>query len=290
MRRLPVLPALAGLLLFLVSLPLYSAVELRQSSGEALVLEQPAQRIITLAPHLAELVYSAGAGESLLATVEYSDFPAEVAQLPRIGDAFRIDLERVLALKPDLVIAWESGNPPAAVAQLRDLGITTWTVEIREPAEIASTLRAIGRATRKAQTADQLADDFDQRLAALESRFQGSPPVSYFYQIDSDPLFTLNGKHLVSKGLALCGGENIFADVPGLAVQVSHEAVIARDPAAILSPVSDVNRDPLEHWRRWPQMQAVEANALYGLPADEISRATLRWLDSLELACTLLHP
>jgi iron complex transport system substrate-binding protein len=260
-----------------------------QADGSKLALAQPAQRLVTLSPHLAELVYAAGAGDHLLATVEYSNYPQEAADLPRIGDAFRIDVERILAYRPDLVIAWQSGNPPAALQQLRDLGLAVWSVEIREPHAIADTVLQIGEAAGTPGQANRAADRFRQRLTALVERYQGAPRIRYFYQADRDPLFTLAGDHLVSKGLALCGGENIFAEVKGLAVQISHEAVMAADPEAILAPYIEGQPPPLAHWQNWSTMHAVQAGALYRLPADKVSRATPRWLDSMELACNLMH-
>ena len=279
------------LLALLVALPAVTqaAIELTQPDGATLTLEAPAQRLITLSPHLAELVYAAGAGELLLATVEYSDFPDAAKRLPRVGDAFRLDVEAIVAYRPDLVIAWGSGNPDAALTQLEGLGLNVWAVEIRSPGEIAGTLRRIGAAAATNEPAERAARDLEQRLAALERHYAGATQLDYFYQVDRRPLFTINGQHLISQGLALCGGRNIFTDQPGLAFQVAHEAVITANPAALIAPFTEGRGDPLADWRQWPSMRAVRDEALFLLPADTISRATPRWFDSLELACTLLH-
>lgn len=265
------------------------AIVLSQPDGSELHLAEPASRLVTLSPHLTELVYAAGAGSGLLATVEYSEFPAEAAAVPRVGDAFRLDIERIVAFQPDLVIAWGSGNPRAAQDQLRALGLPVWAVEIREPEEIAGTLRDIGKATGNSATADPAARDLSQRLQQLAAKYNGAAALDYFYQVDERPLFTINGKHLISKGLALCGGHNIFEDQPGLAFQVAHESVIVADPDALFAPHLEEEPNPLAPWTEWPGMKAVQSGALFLLPADEVSRATPRWLDSLELACTLLH-
>ena len=280
-----------GLLALLASLPVVgrAGIDLTRPDGATFTLEAPAQRLVTLSPNLAELVYAAGAGDRLLATVEYSDYPKEAARLPRIGDAFRLDIEAIVAYRPDLVIAWGSGNPSAALAQLEELGLAVWSVEIRSPAEIAATLRRIGAATASSAAADQAAQRLEQRIAALERLYAGVEPLDYFYQVDRRPLFTINGDHLISQGLTLCGGRNIFAEQPGLAFQVAHEAVITADPAALFAPFTEERGDPLADWRQWPSLRAVRDDALFLLPADSISRATPRWFDSLELACTLLH-
>lgn len=279
------------LLLAMATAPLARAevIQLTQADGEKLQMEQVAARIITLSPHLTELVFAAGAGDALLATVEYSEFPAAATSIPRVGDAFRLDIERIVALNPDLVIAWDSGNPKAAVQQLQRLGLAVWSVEIREPGEIASVLQEIGRAAGTSSQADEAASEMRKRLRQLHDRYRGAETLDYFYQVDSRPLYTINGKHLISQGLALCGGRNIFAGQPGLAFQVGHESVITANPDAFFAPYLADAADPLSNWREWPELEAVRSDALFLLPADEISRATPRWLDSLELACTLLH-
>jgi iron complex transport system substrate-binding protein len=265
------------------------AIPLRQADGSELVLPAPAERLVTLSPHLAELVYAAGAGERLIASVEYSEYPPEAAQLPRIGDAFRIDTEAILALRPDLVLAWDSGNPKVAVRQLGQLGLAVWSIEIRQPGDIAATLRDIGQVAGNPESAAEIATRLDHRLAALAQRYESVERLDYFYQVGEQPLFTINGEHLISQGLSLCGGRNIFADEAGLAFQVGQEAVILADPDVMFAPALPDAPDPLEAWRQWTELAAVERNALFALPADEISRATPRWLDSIELACTLMH-
>jgi iron complex transport system substrate-binding protein len=268
---------------------LHGDILLSQPDGAELRLEEPAQRLVTLSPNLAELVYAAGAGDALLATVEYSEYPEAAARLPRVGDAFRLDIEGIVAQRPDLVLAWDSGTPRGAVEQLLSLGIAVWSIEIREPRQIAAVLTDIGRATASSGTADRLAGQFLQRLEALAARYAGVPTLDYFYQVDARPLFTINGEHLISQGLALCGGRNIFDDEPALAFQVAHESVIVADPDALLAPSLADGADPLSAWREWPGMRAVENSAMFTLDADRISQATPRWLESIESACTLLH-
>jgi iron complex transport system substrate-binding protein len=280
--------AICGLALLLFSLRGWAAIELQQADGSLLTLPGPATKIITLAPHLTELAFAAGAGGQLIATVEYSKFPPAATSVPRIGDAFRLDLERILSLKPDLVIAWQSGNPQQAVARLSSLGIATWAIEIRRPGEIATTLEQFGRATGNVDHALEAAQQIRLRLKALSGQYSRLRPVSYFYQVSPNPLYTINGQHLIARSLALCGGVNIFQNERGLAPQVSHEAVIAADPSALLAPAEPAQQDPLGEWRDWPRMQAVRNGAMFLLPADEISRATPRLLDALTVACRQL--
>ena len=280
---------LIGILAAWFSLPLPAAIELPQADGSTLIVPQTVRSLITLSPHLTELAFAAGAGEQVIATVEYSEFPPAAAAIPRIGDAFRIDLERILSLKPDLVIAWQSGNPQQAVARLRSLGIATWTIEIRRPEEIAATLEWLGTVTGNIGPAQRAAKEIRTRLGELSIQYAGQPKVPYFYQVASNPLYTINGEHLISRALALCGGVNIFRHENGLAPQVSQEAVIAADPQALVAPAEPGQEDPLAAWRDWPRMQAVRNGAMFLLPADEISRATPRMLSAVATACGLLH-
>ena len=276
------------LLLFLLTVNAFAEISLPQTDGSVLRLESPAKRVITLAPNLAEMMFDAGAGAYLLATVEYSNFPDEAASLPRIGDAFRFDLEQIMALQPDLVIAWSSGNPAAALDRLEELGFKVWRTELRQPGDIAFFLRNVALATGNGAAGENAAMAIEQRLAALSEKYLGKPMVSYFYQVAERPLFTLNGAHIVSQGLTLCGGQNVFADEPVLAPQISRESVLVADPDVLLAPHLPQDPDPLGHWRNWPRLKAVQNGALYYLAADKISRATPRMLDSLEYACTLL--
>lgn len=260
-----------------------AAIHLPQPDGLPLSLERPATRIITLAPNLAELAFAAGAGSALVATVDYSDFPAAARTLPRIGDAFRFDLERIVALQPDLVIAWSSGNPAAALKRLESLGLRVWRTEVRQPDDIARLLEWLALAT--GQEPPLAARQAREKLTRLREAHGGKAPVSYFYQVSEKPLFTLNGEHLVSQGLAICGGRNVFAVQPVLAPQVSRESVLHADPEVLIAPTVPGEADPLQHWQAWPRLRAVRNAAFIYLHADEISRATPRTLDSLAAAC-----
>ncbi len=278
--------ALAG---SLVATPVAAdLIRLPQAGGGELVLEAPAKRLVTLSPHLTELVFAAGAGHLLSATVEFSNFPAEAAQLPRVGDAFRIDTERVQLLDPDLVLGWQSGNPASALAHLAELGFALWSIEIRRPAEIAEVVEQIGKAAGTADLASHAAREMRRRLAGIAQTYAGRKAVRYFYQIAERPLYTVNGEHLISRGLALCGAENVFSNLTGLAPQIGREAVLVADPLALIAPRIEGAANPLEHWRAWPRLHAVRHENFLLLPADSISRATPRFLDAVELACTML--
>ena len=266
----------------------FAGITLPQANGETLSLPTPAERIITLAPNLAELVFAAGAGEQLKAVVEYSNFPAQVKQIPRIGDAFRIDLERIIEREPDLVIAWKSGNPQTALQKLEQLGITVWQIEITRPEEIADAVENISHAAGTQAIGRAVARQLRSKLADLRHQNAGKAPVDYFYQIAPRPLYTINGQHIISRSLEVCGGVNIFAELPTLAPQISRESVILANPQTMIAPETTGDPPALAVWEDWPRLQAVQNQTMLYLPADEISQATPRLLDSIDLACKLL--
>ena len=278
---------------FLSSLPLAlgaesGAVELPQPDGSVLRLDSPASRIVSLSPHLTELVYAAGAGDLLAATVEYSEYPRQAKDLPRVGDAFRIDIERVHLYSPDLILAWQSGNPAAAMAQLADLGFTVWRIEIRDPAEIADVIENIGIVAGTQARAMEVSSKIRIKIKALKDRYGDAQGIPYFYQVAEQPLYTVNGEHLISRALSLCGGRNVFAELTSLAPQVGLEAVLTQDPLLLIGPEIEGQPDPLAHWRSWPRLRAVRNENFLLLPADSVSRATPRFVDAMELACNMM--
>jgi len=277
-----------ALLVYAAVYPAYAGIRLPQANGKTLILPAPARHIVTLAPNLAELVYAAGAGDYLDAVVEYSNFPPPVTNIPRVGDAFRIDMERLITLKPDLVIAWQSGNPQQALQKLQQLGVTVWQIEISTPEQIADTVEHIAMAAGTQAYGRKTARGLRQRLAKLKQQNMARTPLDYFFQIASQPLFTVNGQHLISRSLEICNGHNVFADLPALAPQVSRESVIHADPQVMFAPQIAGQSAALDGWREWPQLQAVHNDALLYLPADEITRASPRFINSIELACRLL--
>lgn len=280
-----ILTVLAGLLVIPASA---AEITLPQADGEILVLPGPAQRIITLAPNLAEILYAAGAGDRLKAVVEYSNFPEPAMKIPRVGDAFRIDLERIVALEPDLVIAWSSGTPQSALKKLEQLGIRVWQLEISRPEQIAEAIENMSIAAGTEDVGKKEANRLTEKLAGLINNNLNKPPVRYFYQVAFHPLYTVNGEHIISRGLALCGGQNVFSELAALAPRVSHESVILANPEVLMSAQDHESRPALEIWNDWPRMQAVSNGNMFYLPADQISQATPRFLDSIALACQYL--
>lgn len=267
------------------------AVTVHDDSGQDIVLAEPARRIVSLAPHLTELLYSAGAGERLIAVGSYSDFPPPARELPRVGSHAAIDYERLLALRPDLVLVWQSGNGADVVARLRALGLTVYVSEPEDIAGVAVTLEQLGHLAGTAGIAGEQAAAFRARHAALAARYGDRAEVTVFYQIWDQPLMTVNGEHLISQALELCGGRNVFAGLSALAPTVSVEAVLAADPQAIVGSGDSGEERPewLDDWRRWPSLRAVAEGNLFSVPPDLIQRHSVRILDGAELLCRQLE-
>jgi iron complex transport system substrate-binding protein len=265
-------------------------VVVRDDYGHELKLGKPAERIVSLSPHLTELLYDAGAGARLVGAVEYSDYPAAARALPRVGSDARIDLEAVLALRPDLVVAWPNAGSLRAVERLAEIGLRVFRSEPRELDDIARTLERLGRLAGSGSQGDAAAAAFRARAAALQQRYAARRKVRVFYQIWDRPLLTVNGAHMISKVIAACGGENVFAALPLLVPEVDAEAVLRAGPEAIVASGSnDAQPQWLEMWRRFPGLPAVARNQLYAIPADLIQRQTPRILDGAERLCGMLE-
>jgi iron complex transport system substrate-binding protein len=244
-------------------------------------------RIVSLAPSLTEIAYAAGAGAALVGTVEYSDYPAEARSLPRVGDGWSVDVERVLALRPDVVLAWSSGTPQATIERLESVGLRVVTVPTFRLADVPAALRLVGRLAGTPAVAESAARRFDDEVDRLRRQHAGVSVLTVFIQIDDQPLFTVGGRHVLSEVVELCGGRNVFAGLAQVAPQVDVEAVLARDPQVILS-TDDTVADPVALWRRWPQLESVRAATIYSLPSDLVARATPRLAQGVAATCSAL--
>jgi len=278
---------LAGLLI--ISIPLQAAVTVQDDAGRTVTLKQPARRIISLAPHVTEQLFAIGAGARIIGAVDYSDYPEQAKALPRVGGYSRLDLERILALQPDLIVGWQSGNDARQLERLQQLGLTMYLSEPRHLDDIASDMERLGQLSGVARQAAAAAARFRTGIAALRDRHQGGMPLRVFYQIWNRPLMTVNGKHLISDVINLCGGDNIFADIGNLTPTVSVEAVLAANPQVIIaSGMASERPEWLNEWRHWPQLAAVRNKQLYVIPPDIIQRATPRLLQGAERMCQQL--
>jgi iron complex transport system substrate-binding protein len=265
-------------------------VVVRDDTGATVRLPEPARRIVTLAPHLVETLFAAGAGEKLVGTVEYSNFPEAAKEIKRIGSYERFDLETVVALKPDLIIAWLSGNVPASLDKLRALGFPVYVSQIDRIEDVPAEIERFGVLAGTSEIGNAAAKRFRERFAGLQQRYSKRPPVRTFYQIWKQPLMTVGGKQIISSVIRLCGGENVFGPLETLAPTVTVEAVIAANPEAIVaSGMGESRPEWLDDWKRWASITAVARDNLFFIDPDLIQRHTPRLLEGAERLCEQLE-
>lgn len=261
-------------------------IVVRDDAGNEVHLPAPARRIVTLAPHSAESLFAAGAGAYLVGTVDYSDYPPAAKKVPRIGGYSRLDLEAIVALKPDLIVAWQSGNAPVQVDKLRALGLTVFITQPNLMADVAHHLEQLGQLAGTEKIANAAASAFRQRLENLRAANAGKPKVRVFYQIWKNPLLTVGGPQIITDAIHLCGGENAFGQLSQMAPTVSVEAVLEADPEAIVATgMGDARPEWLHDWDKWTRMTAVKRGNLFHINPDIMQRHTPRILDGATQLC-----
>jgi iron complex transport system substrate-binding protein len=276
--------------LLLITLPAWAQqVSAQDDRGVTVSLSQPARRIVSLAPHATELAFAAGAGSFVVGVTAFSDYPPAAKRIQPLGDSGKVDIERILALKPDLVLAWQSGNHSGDLAQLERLGVRIFVTEPRHLQDIPRLLRAVGRLAGTDVMAKRAATGFEQRMARLKNKFAVRKQVSLFYQIWDAPLMTVNGEHLINDVIELCGGRNIFARLANLTPTVSMESVVSLDPEVIFASGGLYQNEQVwKSWRRFSGMRAVRKERMYFIHPDLIQRQTPRILDGAERLCEQL--
>jgi iron complex transport system substrate-binding protein len=265
--------------------------------GRRVSFDRPPERVVTLAPSLAELVFAAGAGAALVGVSALSDYPAEARRIARVGDASRLDVERVLALRPDLVLVWQRGATSRELEQLEGAGIRLFQLEPRRLDDVARAIERLGALLGHEEEAGRRARTLREALERLRAEHAAAAPVAVFYQVWQQPLMTVNGRQIIDDILGVCGGRNVFARLTPLVPIVSTEAVVDADPEAILTASEQAigsawQRDPASPafalWRRHPRMVAVRRGWLYTLDGDAISRQGPRIVEGAAAVCAAL--
>ena len=279
---------LALLFLAVIAVPA-QAITVQDFSGREVTLDQPAKRIVALAPHIVENLYSAGAGDKLVGVVSYSNFPDEAKNVPEVGTYNAFSLEQVLALNPDLVVMWGSGNGMQTLSTFEALGIPVYVSELRQLSDVPKSIRNLSQLAGTPAIGEAEASRIETELNALHRRYGEKRSLSVLYQIWNDPLQTVNGEHLISEIISLCGGYNIFGDARSLAPRVSIESVLLRDPDAIVaSGMGEARPEWLDQWRAYPSLTAVADEALFFVNPDHLQRPSARIVLGAQSLCQQL--
>ncbi len=274
-------------LLLICAAPSQAApVQVTDDTGHVLSLPRPAQRIIALSPQLLELSAAAGASKRVVATIGGADDVRWARKLPLVGDAFALNLEAIARLKPDLILAWESGTPPREVARLKSLGIPVYWSQANTFETLGSTVQRIGQLAGTTGPAGRWVRDFDTRLAALRARYASQKPtVRVFYQVWNRPLITVGGPQLINHAITLCGGRNVFGGLSVLSPTISTEAVLQADPQLIITS-SPRGAAWLQDWKRYPRISAVKRDQLVALSPNALPRMGVDVLDGVQQLCS----
>ncbi|MFN3716012.1 MAG: cobalamin-binding protein [Thiobacillus sp.] len=267
---------------------LAATILIDDDSGQRLTLERPPQRIISLSPHLTELLFAVGAGSQIVGVDSASDYPAAARYLPRVGDFSRIRLERILALKPDLIVAWSGGNRAADLHGIARLGIPVLRTEAVRLDDVSRLLKLLGTATGHPEAGSKAAQTYQTELSGLKRRYAKKTLLPVFYQIWDRPLMTVGGQHWISEALRVCGARNLFDDLDSVAPVVSREAVLLRMPGLIAGSIESA--DMQDHWQSFSQLPAVRKRAFIQVDSDRLHRATPRLINGVAHLCEALAP
>ena len=258
--------------------------------GFSATYAEPAQRIISLAPHLTEMVYSAGAGDKLVGVVNYSDFPEDALSKPIVGSYNAINIERIIELQPDLILSWQSGNRLQDNQRLQDLqqqlGFTVIESEVKKLSDIPRLIKQIGQLAGTETIAQKQAEELQEKLADIKANYADRQPVSVFYQIWNKPLITPGKNQFITQGIELCGAQNIFNDIGSLTGQVAVETVLLRNPQVLLlGGRKEMQREWIKSWQTYKQITAVANKQIFMLNNDLYQRPTARFINALPALC-----
>ena len=254
-------------------------------AGRTVRLAAPARRIVSLAPNITETLFAAGAGPFIVGTTRFSDDPDAARRIPRIGDQGMLDLERIVALKPDLIVAWLHGTSERQLANVRALAIPVYESEPRTLADITRAIGNLGALAGTDAIARRAAASYQSRLDALRKRYSNRPVVPVFYQVWGRPLLTVNGRQIISDAIRVCGGSNVFAQAPWLVPSVAAEAVVAADPEAIVASTDAKGQDALDDWRKLTHLRATRQGNLILLRTKALEIQSPRILEGTAMLC-----
>lgn len=274
------------LALFTLTLQARAELVFTDDNGDTVTLRNPAKRIVSLAPHITESLFAAGAGEYIVGVVSYSDYPSAATKIKQIGNYKKIDIEAIIGLQPDLVVAWGTGNDKLQIEQLKKLGLTVYVGEPKKIQDVADAIEDYGRMVDNMRGSIEVAQEFRFRYRKIMKKYSGRTALRGFYQVWNKPLITINDRHLISDVMRICGIQNMYGYMSSLVPRISIESVIEKDPQIIVaSGMGEAKPEWLDDWRKWKNMQAVQYNNLFFIPPAIIQRHAPRILDAAEQLC-----
>jgi len=268
-------------------------IHARDDAGRDIFLPAPARRVVSLAPHATELLFAAGAGPYVVGVDRYSDRPEPARGLPRVGDGLRPDAERILALAPDLIVLWAYGDGPVPATLpetlMKRLGIALYYSNPRMLADIPEATVRLGTLTGTRTAAEAHAAPMRRRLAELARRYAGRRPVRVFYQVGTQPMYTVNDSGIIGDALRLCGAVNIFGKLSAAAPMVGVEGVLRENPQAIILGRSGPGAQAaLQDWKALgPALAAVPDN-LWTVDPDAMHRPGPPMIEATARLCELI--
>jgi iron complex transport system substrate-binding protein len=267
------------------------ALQVQDDEQRSLELARPAQRIVSLAPGATAMLFAAGAGDRVVGTSQYSSEPAAAAGIPRIGDSQSFDVERVLALHPDVVVVWSGGTSPTQLARLEGVGLRIYRHRLTGLDDIPSSLIRLGRLAGTQPQAQAAAAQFTQRIAALRNRYLQAAPATVLIQVWDRPIYTVGRAEIMTDVIHACGYRNVYEDLADPGPAVTLESVLARDPQIILAlpPDQNAGRDWVAAWRAYPSMRAVRSGRVVSWTDQRLSRLGPSIVDAAEDLCQALR-
>ena len=284
-----------SVLLAAASFPAFAAegggITVVDDVGRKVTLARVPQRIVSIAPGATEMLFAAGAGSRVIATVEFSDEPPEAKKVARIGDSNAVDMERVVALRPDVVVVWEGGSNVAQVSQLEKLKVPLYRHRVSRLGDIPMSLRRLGALAGTQPAAEAAAHDVEIRLATLQKRYgQSATKPTVLLEVWNRPIYTVGGSQMMSDSLRLCGALNVFSDLKEQGPSVDTEAVIGRDPQIIVAVAPPgVSHEWLSEWKRFGTLRAVRDGRLVPFEDQRLSRLGPSAVAGTEALCEAIN-
>lgn len=259
-------------------------------TGQAIADDQKPKginRIIALSPHSVEMLYKLGAGERIVATTKFSNFPSEAENIPRVGGYNGIQIEKILALKPDLIIAWMDGNKIEDIEKMEALGLNVYRSTTRSLKSVSDELIKLGNMIGLPDSGQKAAQAFNKRLELIRSENAQKAPVSFFYQLWDEPLRAMAAGSWINTVMTHCGGKNVFNDTALDYPEISIENVLISAPEVFIIPSHHGSHTAsTEKWLKWPEIPAIANGQIYYIDGDLLHRFSTRVLDGMAQVCS----